>query len=178
MKYSIEPTVKIRRKAVNESYYDMSTLSDVFERLNISKDLGLEMIDKYFSAKELNMLYDWLYADLDADGAFESCKLVKADTASKLNEDADMSPENLISKVNDNDLKNIVKSAGVKLNGNETKDEIVGMAKVLASQNESVKRRIHRVCKFESTKLKRKKGIPHSKITETECKHVSSKFLK
>ena len=110
MKHSIEPTIKIRR-TVTESYNNMLTLSDVFDKLNISKDLGLKMIDKYFSAKELNMLYDWLYVELDkdADGAFESCKSSKTNTTSKLNEDNDMSPESLISKVNDTDLKNIVK---------------------------------------------------------------------
>lgn len=81
----------------------------------------------------------------------------------------------LLSKVSDSDLKNLVKSAGVKLSGSESKDEVLGMAKMLTA-NESFVRRVNKVAKLESSKLKRKKGIPHVKVEES--KKISSKFLK
>lgn len=90
-----------------------------------------------------------------------------------VNESLDTSA--LLSKVADSDLKNLVKSAGVKLSGSESKDEVLGMAKMLAA-NESFARRVSKVAKLESSKLKRKKGIPHSKVEES--KQLSSKFLK
>lgn len=90
-----------------------------------------------------------------------------------VNENLDIDPSELISKVGDNDLKNMVKSAGVKLSGSENKDELVGMAKALA-QTESFRRRLQRLAILESSKLKRKKGIPHKKVEES----AKSKFLK
>ena len=123
------------------------------------------------------------YEDWECDTLEEAISWVQnydepLDESKSVTEDIDMSPDNLLNKVNDNDLKNLVKSAGVKLSGSENKDELVGMAKVLATQNESFSRRIERVAKFESTKLKRKKGIPHIDKKEESKKKARSKFLK
>lgn len=82
-----------------------------------------------------------------------------------LEDDSEFSPDSLLSKISTNDLKNIVKSTGMKLSGNESEEELKGMAKVLASTTESFIKRCNRLNRM----------IYENKETENRC---YSKFLK
>lgn len=172
MKYTFEPTIKnetkikptMKKAVVKESTTsEGKTFEDIAESLNISLATVVSMLDNYFSRDEMDEIEAY----------------IRSECGDEVTEDIDMSPDNLLSKVNDNDLKNLVKSAGVKLSGSENKDQLVGMAKALASTNESLQIRLSKIAALESKKMKRKKGIPHKTEDEikTESKAVS-KFLK
>lgn len=105
-----------------------NSLKDIMYNLEISANMLLDMLDNYLSNEAIADFDEYCHKELDI-----------------VTENVDLSPDNLLSKVSDTDLKNMVKSAGVELKGNESKEELTGMAKALANKSES--------------KLKRKKGV-------------------
>ena len=111
--------------------YKADSLRDIMFGEGISANTLINMLDNYMSKAEID----------DFQNYIKTTK--KPET---ITEDIDISPDNLLSKIDANDLRGMVKSAGVPLRGNESKDELTGMARALAS-------------KQENTKLKRKKGI-------------------
>lgn len=113
-----------------KSYFNSkeNSLKDIMYNLEISANSLIEMLDNYLSNEDIVNFDEYCRKELDI-----------------ITENVDLSPDNLLSKVSDTDLKNMVKSAGVQLKGNESKEELTGMAKALANKSES--------------KLKRKKGI-------------------
>lgn len=126
--------MNINRKLVeglSSETYKRDSLRDIMFEDQLSANSLIDMLDKYMSSAEIDDFANYVKHELGTD---------------TITEDLDVSPDNLLSKVNTSDLKNMVKSAGVQLKGNESKDELTGMAKALAS-------------KQENTKLKRKKGI-------------------
>ena len=126
----------------------VTSLIDIMELTDISEKALIDVIDHFLPTSTINEIYQTILDELDLDYEAESI---------------DMSPDNLISKMNDNQLKDIIKTTGVKVSGNESEDELRGMVKALAAVDESISSKV----KTEATKLKRKKGIPHK-----------SKFLK
>ncbi len=154
----IKPTMKKKEvcKVKTESI-ERITFEDMMAKMSISAKTLVSILDNYFSADELNDIFEYVKDECGYDEEILTENGIDLDT------------DTLLSKVDDNELKTLVKDAGVNLKGSESKDELVGMAKVLASTNESTQKAIAKMSALkESTKLKRKKGIPHKK----------SKFLK
>lgn len=126
----------------------IDSLQDILEYTGISEETLIEVIDKYLPTSTIQDIYNTVLDDFDID---------------VIDEGLDMSPDSLIDKISDSDLKNMVKSSGVKLKGNESGDELKGMVKALASVDESFYKEAKLAIKSESSKLKRKKGINHKK---------------
>lgn len=126
----------------------VTSLTDIMDITNISENELIDVIDHFLPTSTINEIYQTVLDEFDLDYETESI---------------DMSPDALISKMNDNQLKDIIKTTGIKVAGNESEDELRGMVKALAAVDESISSKV----KTEATKLKRKKGIPHN-----------SKFLK
>ena len=53
--------------------------------------------------------------------------------------------EKLLDSVPKNDLVNLVKSAGIKVNGLESEDELRGMYKAISAVDESINRRLYKL---------------------------------
>lgn len=143
---SIQPTISNHQNCSRKvESYSVISLVDIVDELGISAQTALEMLDNYFSSEEIGRLEEYFKTELDYE--------------EPLNESTNnVDPDSLIDKISDNELKNIAKSAGVPLKGNESKEELTGMVKALSVES---------ISKTESTKLKRKKGIgKHSKFLQ------------
>ena len=125
MKNIIEPTIVNESKLrIVEATIPAAALSDILVKYDISQKLLLDLLDRYFSSEELKEIEEYIVKQLDLD---------------VLEEAIDTSTDTLINKLPSNELKNMVKSAGVKLTGSESDSELKGMVKVL-SKDESLVR--------------------------------------
>ena len=144
----------------------VTSLKEVLNVLDISAQTLVNTLDKYFSDNDLATILAYTAKELDVD--------IEPVTE-------ELNPEKLLDKVPDNELRDIVKSSGVNLKGDESKEELTGMVKALAATNESVKQKLTSA-KEESTKLKRKKGIEdmqaYVESHKNKAKPKLSKFVK
>lgn len=120
MKTMIEPTIKVENKnRVIEAIIPAACLKDIQIKYELSSDLLIKILDKYFSQFELEAIEEFVAREIDAD---------------VMNEAIDTSTNTLLDKVPANEIKNMVKDAGVELSGKESDDELKGMVKALATE--------------------------------------------
>lgn len=160
---------------------DCTYLSAVKEKYDISDKLLIELLDNYFSADEIREIDKFVSDELDMNQDYEveskSCSECDTlttkpeDSEEVLVEESEVSTDELLDKVSDNDIKKLVQDNGVKLDGSESSEELKGMAKALAATNESISKQVDALL-IETTKLKRRK------IRKKAEEARKSKFIK
>lgn len=114
----IEPTITTENlHRTVEANIPVATLPDILNKYNISESTLIKLLTFYFSSYQLKEIDEYICRELDADVLYEGI---------------DTDPDTLINKLPSNELKSMVKSAGVTLKGNESKEELTGMVKALS----------------------------------------------
>lgn len=119
----IEPTFTI--KTENYESTDRRTLRDIMIEFEISAETLVDTLDNYFSADDIEDIREFVAKEFDIDIIEEA-----------------LDPESLLDKVPDAEVKKMVKDAGVSLSGRESREELTGMVKALASMDESFTRKL------------------------------------
>lgn len=120
MKTKIEPTIPVKEERLVEADIAPVTLQDLREKYGISTELLMKLLNRYFSAEDLLEIEQYVCRELDID--------------IPVTEAIDTSADALLDKVPSSEIKNMVKSAGVPLKGNETNAELKGMVKALSTK--------------------------------------------
>ena len=117
----IEPT--FTAKAENYGSNSRRTLRDIMIEFEISAETLVDTLDNYFSVDDIEDIREYVAKEFDINIIEEA-----------------LDPESLLDKIPDAEVKKMVKDAGVSLSGKESRDELTGMVKALASIDEAFTR--------------------------------------